>query len=194
MTAMDAFEALALTQRPASEPWTPVTPFDFASRKAIEGEHPARIWHAFKPTSWVLDYGCGPQAHLVRLLTEIDVQAVGYDVQLPETASLLVHQAYELVICREVLEHLTLLDIRKTVQELCGLSTRFVYVTTRFSSEHDLLRVDTSDNLDPTHITIPSKDLLRLLFVLEGFKRRPDLEQAMDWQRKNRCLVYERVS
>ena len=30
-------------------------------------------------------------------------------------------------------------------------------------------------------ITLLSKDFLRILFVLERFKRRPDLEQRMDW-------------
>ncbi len=50
----------------------------------------------------------------------------------------------------------------------------------------------TSDDLDPTHITMLNQDLLRLLFILEGFKRRADLETAMDWQHKGRVLVYVR--
>ena len=77
---------------------------------------------------------------------------------------------------------------------LCALSSRFVYVTTRFArAPQHLLSVDTSDGLDPTHITMLNQSLLRLLFVLEGFKRRADLEQRMDWQGKARVLVYERV-
>jgi hypothetical protein len=38
-----------------------------------------------------------------------------------------------------------------------------------------------------------SKDFLRVLLVLEGFRRRADLEQRMDWGGKNRVLVYERA-
>jgi hypothetical protein len=38
-----------------------------------------------------------------------------------------------------------------------------------------------------------TKDFLRLLFVLEGFRRRTDLEERMGWGDKNRVLVYERV-
>jgi hypothetical protein len=82
------------------------------------------------------------------------------------------------------------------VTNLCALASRFVYVTTRFTQNwtmpHAILSVDTKDDLDPTHQTMLNKDLLRLLFVLEGFKRRADLEERMDWQKKERCLVYER--
>ena len=35
--------------------------------------------------------------------------------------------------------------------------------------------------------------MLRLLFVLEGFRARADLEARMDWGNKGRVLVYERA-
>ena len=53
--------------------------------------------------------------------------------------------------------------------------------------------VDTSDKLDPTHITMMHQAFLRALFVLEGFRRRADLEAAMDWKKLGRVLVYERA-
>jgi hypothetical protein len=37
-----------------------------------------------------------------------------------------------------------------------------------------------------------TKDLLRVMFILEGFRSRPDLEQRIDWMDKRRALVYER--
>jgi hypothetical protein len=37
-----------------------------------------------------------------------------------------------------------------------------------------------------------NQDFLRTLFVLEGFKRRKDLEVRMDWKGLGRVLVYER--
>lgn len=198
---MDDFEALVFSQRPASAPWQPVTDYSFRARKDIEGEHPAIIKRVFQPR-FVLDAGCGPEGHLVGLLCDIGVPAWGFDVQIPQTHLNLMPGDLlnppggvwgDLVICREVLEHLTLLQCRLAITNLCRLSSRFVYVTTRFSSEHNIMSVDTMDDLDPTHITIPSKDLIRLLFVLEGFKRRADLEARLDWQNKNRCLVYERI-
>jgi SAM-dependent methyltransferase len=200
-----AFEALVLTQQPATVPWQPVTPYDFESRKAIEGPHPQLIKDAFSART-VIDIGCGP-GHLVRMLRDLDVNAVGVDRsrQTPplvlqgvinelDITSAPADRQYDLVICREVLEHLTVLQIRQAVQNLCRSSKKFVYVTTRFSpAPQSLLDVATSDDLDPTHISMLNQDLLRVLFVLEGFTRRPDLETQVDWQRLGRCLVYERA-
>jgi len=201
------FEALVLSQQPASEPWKPVTPYDFESRKAIEGKHPELIKEVFQP-ALVIDAGCGPDAILVRLLQEQGVTALGFDPQLPKPSinpalirGSLLEQWFEdwrcadLVICREVLEHLTVLQIRQAVMNLCALSSKFVYATTRYHpNPQSLLDVATSDELDPTHCSMLNQDLLRVLFVLEGFKRRADLEQKMDWQQKGRVLVYERAS
>jgi hypothetical protein len=89
---------------------------------------------------------------------------------------------------------MTVLEVRRTVQQLCRASSRFAYVTTRFHPEPgNLLDFTTQFDVDPSHITLLTKDFLRLLFVLEGFRRRTDLEERMDWGDKNRVLVYERV-
>lgn len=205
---MGSFEAIVVSQRPAETPWRPVTDYSHEARKAIEGQHPQLIKDVFDPRV-VVDAGCGPDGHLVKMLLAIDVGAMGFDTQVPKRSidPALTHGSLtdkhfqdgndepwaDLVICREVLEHLTLVQIRRAISNLCALSSKFCYITTRFSSEHDLLRVETHDDLDPTHITLASKDLIRLLLVLEGFKRRADLEERMDWQKKNRVLVYERA-
>ena len=209
--AMDYFEAFVLAQKPAAEPWKPVTDYSFEARKEIEGRHPDLILEVFKPTV-VVDVGCGPDAILVRLLKERGLhQTIGLDPQIVESPfsdrSLIrgsisdrdfckngTEPWADLVICREVLEHLTLIEIRRAISNMCAMSSRMVYITTRFSSEHDILRVEGADCLDPTHITIASKALYRLLLNLEGFIARPHLEERMDWQNKGRCLVYERVT
>lgn len=206
--ALDRFERLVLSQQPASKPWAPVTDYSFEARKAIEGPHAELIKRTFAPTA-VLDYGCG-FGHLVSMLRLIGVTTKGYDPNLPSAEvrqpntrgrcsrdrwSLNSWMPFDLVICREVLEHLTIRQIRSTVTDLCALSFRYVYVTTRFAQAPDhLLDVDTSDDLDPTHISMLNQDFLRVLFVLEGFKRRADLEQQMDWKQLGRVLVYERAA
>ena len=200
--ALDRFEALVLAQQPATKPWTPVTDYSFEARKEIEGQQPAIILRNLIDCddADILDYGCGPDAHLVSLLNGIAVETLvrvdGYDPQRPGSERLIERdQIYDLVICREVLEHCTLLEIRRIVSDLCRLSARLVYVTTRFHlAPRHLLDVMTSDDLDPTHISMLNQDFLRVLFVLEGFKRRADLEQRLDWQRKGRVLVYERAA
>ena len=102
-------------------------------------------------------------------------------------------RSFDLVVCREVVEHLTVLQIRRTVAALCDASARFVYLTTRFHPDpRGLVDFTTEFEVDPTHITLLAKDFVRTLFVLEGFRCRPDLEARMDWAGKDRVLVYER--
>lgn len=204
---MADFEKIVLAQKPAETPWTPVTDYSFEARKAIEGQHPQLIQDVLQPDAKgvinrrdLLDVGCGP-GHLVTLLRALGIDAIGWDLHPPAGGVVadITHPwmdeqfRYDVVVCREVLEHLTLLQVRVALRNLCHKSSRLVYITTRFSSEHDLLRVETSDTLDPTHITLPAKDLYRLLLTLEGFKRRADLEERMDHMHKGRVLVYERV-
>ena len=203
LTAVEDFERIVQSQRPAAAPWVPVLDYSLEERRRVEGPHARLIRDVLTPTT-VLDVGCGP-GHLVTMLRELGMDAEGVDkpqfnVVTARTVAALTHVrsggvplTSDLVICREVLEHLTLHEIRQAVPTLCGLSSRLVYATTRFSSDHDLLRVDTRDNLDPTHITMMSKDLLRVLFILEGFRARIDLEAQMDWKHLGRCVVYERV-
>jgi SAM-dependent methyltransferase len=184
--------------------------YDLDTRREIEGRNPALIKDVFAP-SRVLDLGCGP-GFLMALLSECGVDADGVDfspssltlapdsirhrITIGDVAEPLVaERAYDLVICREVLEHLTVLQIRKTVAQLCRASERFVYVTTRFHpTPASLLDFTTDFETDPTHVTLLAKDFLRALFVLEGFRRRADLEARMDWGEKGRVLVYERAA
>lgn len=197
--AVARLEALIQRQKPASEPWQPVTDYSFEARKAIEGQQPQLILdHLLQcEDADVLDYGCGPNAILVRLLREASdntqVHVVGYDPQISGSGAWLDRgKVYDLVICREVLEHLTLRRITDTIRDLVALSAGLIYVTTRLAADPaHLLAVDESDALDPTHITMLSKPFLRTLFLLEGCTSRHDLEAKMDWKGLGRCLVME---
>jgi hypothetical protein len=205
------FEALVLSQRPADKAWEPVTDYSFDARKIAEGQHPQLIKDVFQPKD-VLDVGAG-FGHLVKMLNDLGVNANGcdsnrerfistdnlyifvQDITETDAVDCYIKKKHDLVICREVLEHLTVMQIRRAVTNLCALSSRFIYVTTRFHQHPaTMLDVATSDDLDPTHITMLNQDFLRVLFVLEGFKRRADLEERIDWQHKCRCLVYERAA
>lgn len=177
-------------------------------RRRIEGRHPEVIRDVFKPNK-VLDLGCGPGI-LMYLLAEVGVTADGVDLS-PSSRDIAPREvrdrirlgsivdvpvsdrSYDLVICREVLEHMPIGDVTKAVANMCRISTRYVYVTTRFHPRPDnLLDVTDERHVDPTHITLLNKNLLRLMFVLNNFHRRPDLEEKMDWLQKRRVLVYER--
>jgi 2-polyprenyl-3-methyl-5-hydroxy-6-metoxy-1,4-benzoquinol methylase len=102
----------------------------------------------FQPKK-VLDLGCGPGA-LMHLLWELGVNVEGIDFadsskQLATSEvrdritvgyvgdpTIKPANSYDLVICREVLEHLTVLQVKQTVANMVRMSSRFIYVTTRF--------------------------------------------------------------
>jgi len=177
-------------------------------RRKLEGRNPELIRDVFQAKS-VVDMGCGP-GNLMYLLWELGVQADGVDFAqaskdtAPPEVRERIHigsivdiglpdNAYDLVICREVFEHLRVLDVQKAVANLCRITSKYIYLTTRFHpAPGTLFDVTTEFDVDPTHITLMNMDLLRLMFVLQGMRRRRDLEQAMDWLNKGRVLVYEK--
>jgi cytidyltransferase-like protein len=177
-------------------------------RRKIEARNPQLIKEVFTPQR-VLDMGCGPGA-LMYLLHEIGVEADGVDfsatskeiappevrdrIQIGSITDMdLPDDSYDLIICREVFEHMPVIKVQKAVENLCRISSRFVYVTTRFHPKPtSLFDVTTEFEADPTHINCMNKDMLRLMFVLQGFRRRADLEARMDWLNKGRVLVYEK--
>jgi SAM-dependent methyltransferase len=183
--------------------------YSLETRRRIEAKNPTLIKEVFAPVK-ALDLGCGPGA-LMHLLHEIGVYCEGIDfsesskaLATPEVRDRIVvgqvtdrikpDNTYDLVICREVMEHLTVLQVRRTVGNIVRMTSRFIYVTTRFHpAPHGLLDFTTQFEVDPTHITLLNKDLLRVLFVLEGCRTRPDLETRMDWGNKGRVLVLEKV-
>ena len=183
--------------------------YSLETRRELEAKNPQLIKDVFQPQR-VLDLGCGPGA-LMHLLWELGVAADGIDfaassipLATPEVRdritigevddeSLKPADAYDLVICREVLEHLTVLQVKRAVANMVRMTSRFIYVTTRFHpNPAGLLDFNTKDDLDPSHITLLNKDMLRLMFVLEGCRSRPDLEAKMDWGHKGRVLVLEK--
>jgi 2-polyprenyl-3-methyl-5-hydroxy-6-metoxy-1,4-benzoquinol methylase len=216
-----AFERLALSQEPCSPQhydgeyfqadWREEhNRYELETRRRVEDRNPALIVEALSPRR-LLDVGCGP-GFLMQFLFELGVDVHGVDfapasielappemkerIDLGPTDDLRYpSSAFDVVVCREVLEHLTVLQVRRTVAEMCRVSSRYVYATTRFHPEPTgILDVTTDFETDPTHITLLTKSFLRTLFVLEGFARRADLEARLDWAGKGRVLVYERRS
>lgn len=200
--ALAQLEALIQAQQPAVAPWMPVTDYSEPARRAAEGPHADLILRTFRPHH-ALDVGCGfnylaqwvnaQAGHTVMYGMDKDNPHADVPGDITDLSPVSQQRRCDLVVCREVLEHLTVTQIAHAVRNLCRLSTRYVYVTTRFHpAPAHLLDVATRDDLDPTHISLLNQDFLRLLFVLEGFTRRADLETALDWRQYGRVLVYQR--
>ena len=186
-----------------------VMSYDIESRRTIEGKNPELIIKNFQPNK-AIDIGCGPGC-LVGLLEEKGFrECYGVDISKDaiqtspkniqqrlsvgnSTSLNFKNDEFDLVICREVLEHLTIREIFNTVKEMARLSSKYIYVTTRFhQNPKTIFDFDTDFETDPTHITCLNIEMLRLMFVLNGFKRNENIENEMDWLNKKRVLVYQK--
>ncbi len=183
--------------------------YTLEKRREIEGKNPLNIKNVFEPKK-VLDVGCGPGA-LMYFLHELGIEVYGIDFS-PEARRLAPIEvrprivisdvtefydfktSFDLVICREVMEHLTVRQITQVVRTIARYTAKYLYVTTRFYPEGEgLLKVTNDLETDPSHITLVTKDFLRLLFVMEGLRERKDMEAELDWKKYGRVLVFERA-
>jgi len=190
--------------------WRKGEVYSLERRRKKEAKNPENIKKVFNPKC-VLDVGCGPGA-LMYFLYELGIKEVyGIDfspyvkelahpsiksniIIVPVTEFYEFDKKFDLVICRELLEHLTVLQIRKVVRNLAKWTSKYIYVTTRFhNSPQSLVDVTDDKETDPTHITLLNKNFLRVFFVLEGLQSRPDLEKKLDWKGLGRVLVFEKI-
>lgn len=190
-------------------------------RRKVEGRHPELILDTFKPVN-ILDTGCG-KGHLIHFLLNVygppyegqpeiilGLDYSKYAVNNPassEVAGRLIQhditksfplqkQGYDLVISREVIEHLTVEQTIKYIQNMAEASSKYIYCTARLNMkpDHDE-HIITEFSVDPTHITLMPRVMLEKLFqkYAPNFRQNKQLEQKMDWMKKGRVFVYERV-
>lgn len=184
-------------QQPHEKPWVPVVDYSFEARQRDEGELPRLIVDVLHPAT-VLDYGAG-HGHLVSLLRARGVDAFGYEpfpIESHPYVKTVAHGLHaDLVICREVFEHVRLVEWMSIIRDLVTKAHHTLLVTTRFHPRPLHLLDATWDGdreIDPTEITFVNRDLLRALFVLHGCRERPDWAAELDWQQRGNTLVFER--
>jgi len=183
--------------------------YSIEKRRAIEAKNPQNIKDTFLPKN-VLDVGCGPGA-LMFFLYELGINAYGIDfsraakqmapkeireniVVAPVTEYHDFGREFDLVICRELLEHLTIFQVRQVIKALALYTSKYLYVTTRFCRvKKSILDACDDKETDASHITLLTKDFAKVLFMLEGLKPRPDLEAKMDWKNFGRVFVFEKI-
>lgn len=133
-----------------------------------------QIVETFHPKT-VLDAGCA-LGYLVAALRDLGVEAYGVDVSeyaitnvredikpycavgsLTDTLPVSLPRKYDLVVTIEVLEHLTVEDGKKAIQNLCTLSDRVLFSSTP------------SDFDDITHINVQQREYWSEIFAKEHF-------------------------
>ena len=149
----------------------------------------ARAWRETRTA------GDGPIAEEINLLFKpargLDI---GCDSPALQQALGATDNAYDLVVCRDALERLAVLHMCEAIRHICRISSRYVYISTRYHpSPAGLLDVAMQPTLDSSPATLVNRDFLRVLFVLEGFRRREDLETRINEMRAGRALVYEQT-
>jgi hypothetical protein len=171
---------------------------DYGARVAIEGSHPDIVAALFKGQS-VLDVGCGP-GHFVAMLRERGMAAIGLDPYCTPVGrdcyraviGEIDSQYHDVVICREVLEHIPVREVGSFLHHLFRVARHYVYLTTRFTeAPAHPFALTTEFAADPSHITLLPQPFVRALCVTMGGVQKPLMEQALDWQDKGRVLVYE---
>ncbi len=183
--------------------------YHIESRRKIEGRHPELIREVFSEVDSAVDVGCGTGALMLFLEEQglivdgIDISNVARDlspdhlkerIKIRDLTNSTSTEKYDLVICREVLEHVPFYKYLTFVNNLCELTSKYIYVTTRFAkSPSSLFEIQTEFEADPTHITLPPIELLRMLIAMKGFRRNTEMELKLDWMKKGRVLVYEKL-
>lgn len=171
-------------------------------RRIAEGARPERIQDLWAGAV-IVDVGCGPGC-LVALLRERGVQAFGIEPSkipacLPELETY-IHRGHlvdmqspcDVAISREVLEHLTIPELIEMVAQLFTVARHAVYITTRFhASPSSAFSVVDQPDVDPTHQTLLTHQLLRALCVMNGGRHRPDWERHLDFNGFGCTLAYE---
>lgn len=177
----------------------PRTAYTLPVRRIAEGARPDRIAELW-PGASVLDVGCGPGC-LMALLQERGLQVRGVepsmaaramaDASVKDKIGYQWHPA-DVVISREVLEHLTIPEVAQMVAQFFTYAKKAVVITTRFNFDA-LSPFDVIDQpeVDPTHQTLLFQPFLRSLCVMAGGRRRRDWETRLDFQGFGCTLAYE---
>lgn len=158
---------------------------------AMFGSVADQIVRTVQPTT-VLDAGCA-MGFLVEMLRQRGVEAYGRDISAYaidhvhddvrdycEVGSITAPfpQTYDLIVCIEVLEHMTTPDARQAVANLCQYADDIIFSSTPF------------DYREVTHFNVRPPEYWSSLFAQQGFYRDVDFDGSFitPWTARFRCV------
>ena len=102
------------------------------------------------------------------------------------------YASYDLVVCARCSNTLRPAG-EADGRQYCRLTSKYIYVPTRFHpSPASLLDFTTQFDVDPSHITLLNKDMLRLMVRARGCRSRPSRGKD-GLGNKGRVLVLEKA-
>jgi SAM-dependent methyltransferase len=181
-----------------------------STRREIEGKHPSIIKDIVGDGK-VLDVGTG-RGWLVGFLRELGVEAYGIDyseyaidnvfekakpfVKMANSQSIPYENGtFDMVIARELLEHLTVEEAINTISEMSRVckSSGLLYFTIWLNfSDSANSNVLCRDSRDPSHVTFMPRGFWTKLISSNFPYLAPnyDIEAKLDWMNKGRVFVY----
>lgn len=200
--------------RGEKSPWWSEFGVSEDGKRKTEGEAPARIISAFNPSS-ILDSGAGP-GWLAKFLSEFGsvstVVGLDYSKQALKISPIkekmvlgsvtempFADKSFDLVISREVFEHLTVEQAQSAFDEILRVSKKWIYMTIWMNFDPEAKDDVVLDDLaiDPTHITFCTRNWWNNFFkkyIDDGIiKEDKEKEEFLDWRGKGRVYVFELI-
>ncbi len=160
----------------------------------------------------VLDVGAG-KGWLVKFLREFGADVLGLDyssysvensvsnVILGDMTDLsrFEDNSFDMVISRENAEHLTIEQAEKAFSEIFRVTKKWVYITIWLTKDPEAKDDEVYTDLenDESHITVCTRKFWEnkfQKFVDSGIiKERKDMEDILDWKKKGRVWVWEKL-
>lgn len=107
--------------------------------------------------------------------------------------------SFDLVISRENMEHLTIEQAERAFSELIRVTKKYIYMTIWLTFEPDASddEIYTDFLNDKSHITVCTRKFWENKFqpYIDNaiIRERKDLEEVLDWRRKGRVWVWEKL-